>query len=125
MVLPKINGIYIINTHLQAIYDKYTEEIVWKQLSTLDTYIKTLPYNSKIIFGGDFNINLLNETNKKKFNKLFNKFLMDSNTSSTFRESGEKLDYLMSRGIVGSNYKINKFNNYSDHYGLEGVFYLN
>ena len=47
---------------------------------------------------------------------------MDNNTEATFRELGTKLDCIGSKGVTGSNYKINKFNNYSDHYGLSGVF---
>ena len=124
ILVGRVKGIYIINTHLQAIYDKATEEIVWDQLLILNSYIKTLPSDAKVISGGDFNINLLNGYNRAKFNKLFKSFSVDDNTEITYEESGEKFDCLMSRGINGSNYKINKFNNYSDHYGLSGVFQL-
>lgn len=124
ILVGRVKGIYIINTHLQAIYDKRTEDIVWNQLSILSSYIKTLPNDAKVIFGGDFNINLLNIHNRAKFTNLFTSFSIDGNVETTFEESGEKLDCLMSRGVNGSNYKINKFNNYSDHYGLSGVFQL-
>ena len=124
ILVGKINGIYIINTHLQAIYDKKTEQIVWDQLSLLNSYINTLPKDSKVVFGGDFNINLFKSNNISKFTNLFKTFSVNLSTDATFEKTGEKLDYVIYRGVNGYNFKVNKFNNYSDHNGLSGILKL-
>ena len=127
----KINDLYIVNTHLQAVYKELDDvEIGLEQLNGIIEYCKDF---EKVLICGDFNIDL-REINLPKYGKIQTKIpthwsLMDgvfNSSSATKKENYLPLFYdgAFYKNIFIGNVKTESFINTTDHLGVSFEVFL-
>jgi len=127
----KINDLYIVNTHLQAVYKKLDDiEIGFEQLVQISKYCKDF---EKVLICGDFNLDL-KEINLPKYGKIITKnpthwSLMDgifNSSSATKKENYLPFFYdgAFYKNIFISNVKTEFFIKDTDHLGVSFEVFL-
>ena len=130
-LIVKINDLFVVNTHLQSIYNKDDKpDIAYNQLRQILSYCNKF---NNLIICGDFNICLskINDMYIKKYN--YSKIITDIpthwnsingifNDSYSYQKSSEYLSFYYDGGfyknIFVDNIKTVNYDKYTDHLGV-------